>query len=51
MAAPFPLCYLNGQYLPIEAARNFAQENAAINNFDRRGDRYILRVWNDTTHC
>lgn len=37
--------------LPLTAARQFAQDNAALNIFERRGDRYILRTWNDATHC
>jgi broad specificity phosphatase PhoE len=36
---------------PIALSRNLAQDNAAINIFDRRSDRYVLRLWNDTTHC
>jgi len=37
--------------LSLDAARNFAQDNAAINIFVRRGERWILTLWNDTTHC
>lgn len=37
--------------LPTMAARYFAQDNAAINTFFRRSDRWVLKVWNDTTHC
>lgn len=37
--------------LPLTAARNFAQDNTALNVFDWRGDRYVLKVWNDSTHC
>lgn len=37
--------------LPVMAARHFAQDNAAINTFFRRGDRWVLKVWNDSTHC
>jgi len=37
--------------LPLSAARNFAQDNASINVFLRRGDRWVLKLWNDTTHC
>lgn len=36
--------------LPVLAARNFAQDNASISIFIRRGDRWILKLWNDTTH-
>lgn len=37
--------------IPLAAARNFAQDNAAVNVFERRPERWILRLWNDTTHC
>jgi len=37
--------------LPVMSARFFAQDNAAINTFFRRADRWVLKVWNDTTHC
>jgi ribonuclease H / adenosylcobalamin/alpha-ribazole phosphatase len=36
--------------LPLAAARGFAQENAAVNVFEWRNGRYVLRVWNETTH-
>jgi broad specificity phosphatase PhoE len=36
--------------IPVTSARNFAQENAALNVFVRRGERWILRHWNDATH-
>jgi broad specificity phosphatase PhoE len=37
--------------LPLLVSRQLAQDNAAINIFIRRGDRFILKVWNDATHC
>ncbi len=37
--------------LPLSASRHFAQDNAAINVFLRRGDRWVLKLWNDITHC
>ncbi len=37
--------------LPLSASRNLAQDNAAINISIWRGDRYVLKVWNDNTHC
>lgn len=37
--------------LPLEAARHFAQDNAAVNVFEHRGERWVLRTWNDVTHC
>jgi broad specificity phosphatase PhoE len=37
--------------VPTMTARFFAQDNAAMNVFTRRGDRWILKVWNDATHC
>lgn len=37
--------------LPVTAARSLAQDNASMNVFVWRADRYVLKVWNDTTHC
>lgn len=37
--------------LPLEYLRVFVQHNAAINVFERRRDRWLLRVWNDAAHC
>jgi len=37
--------------LELSAAKRFAQDNAAINVFEWRAAKYILRTWNDTTHC
>jgi broad specificity phosphatase PhoE len=37
--------------VPILTARQFAQDNAALNVFFWRTDRWVLRVWNDATHC
>jgi len=36
---------------PLSLAYNLAQDNACINHFIWRGDRCVLKVWNDTTHC
>jgi broad specificity phosphatase PhoE len=36
--------------LPIGAARHLAQDNASVNIFMRRGDRFILKLWNDASH-
>ena len=36
--------------LPLSAARHVAQDNAALNIFVWRGDRWVLKLWNDTTH-
>ena len=36
--------------LPVMASRHFAQQNAAINIFEHRGGRAILKLWNDTSH-
>lgn len=36
---------------PIMLARHLAQDNAALNVFVRRGERMILKLWNDTGHC
>lgn len=37
--------------LPVMASRSFAQDNAAMNLFVKRGGRWVLKVWNDSTHC
>lgn len=37
--------------LPLESARRLAQDNAAVNVFEWRSDRWVLKRWNDTTHC
>lgn len=34
--------------LPVMASRHFAQDNAALNVFVWRQDRWVLRVWNHT---
>ncbi|HEX7807786.1 MAG TPA: histidine phosphatase family protein [Thermoanaerobaculia bacterium] len=36
--------------VPVMVSRNFAQENAALNVFVRRGERWILKYWNDARH-
>jgi broad specificity phosphatase PhoE len=37
--------------IPVGTARQFAVDNASINLFIHRGERYVLKLWNDTTHC
>jgi broad specificity phosphatase PhoE len=37
--------------VPILTARQFAQDNAALNVFFWRGGRWVLKIWNDATHC
>lgn len=37
--------------LPLSSAMNFAQDNASINVFIRRGGRWVVKVWNDCAHC
>lgn len=37
--------------LPLSFARQFAQDNTAVNIFEWRGDRYVLKAWNDSSHC
>ena len=37
--------------VPTMTSRFFAQDNAAVNLFVRRGDRMVMKVWNDTSHC
>ncbi|HJW92571.1 MAG TPA: histidine phosphatase family protein [Thermoanaerobaculia bacterium] len=36
--------------LPVMSSRHFAQDNAAINLFENRGGRIVLKLWNDTNH-
>jgi len=36
---------------PVKTSQHLAQDNAALNLFFRRGERWILKLWNDTTHC
>ena len=36
---------------PVTTARHFAQDNAALNIFLRRGDRMVMKLWNDASHC
>jgi len=36
---------------PVSTARHLAQDNASLNLFLRRGERLVLKVWNDTSHC
>jgi broad specificity phosphatase PhoE len=36
--------------VPVMASRHFAQENAAMNVFVWRVDRWVLKAWNDTSH-
>ena len=35
----------------ISLARHLSMDNAAISIFIRRGDRMVLKLWNDTSHC
>jgi broad specificity phosphatase PhoE len=38
--------------MPVMHARYFAQDNAAMNVFaSRRGGGWVLKTWNDRTHC
>ena len=36
---------------PIGMSRNLSIDNAALSIFIRRGDRMVLKLWNDTSHC
>lgn len=36
--------------LPVMTARSFAQDNASMNVFQWRIDRWVLKTWNDATH-
>ncbi len=37
--------------LPVMNARRFAQDNAAVNIFFRRAGLWVMKTWNDSTHC
>jgi ribonuclease H / adenosylcobalamin/alpha-ribazole phosphatase len=37
--------------LPVMHARYFAQDNAALNVFVSRGGRWVMKCWNDDSHC
>lgn len=37
--------------LPLMGANRLAQDNAGLNLFVQRGERWVLKTWNDTTHC
>lgn len=37
--------------VPVLTALQFAQDNAALNMFVWRGDRWVLKTWNDSSHC
>lgn len=37
--------------VPVMTSRSFAQDNAALNIFIWRMDRWVMKTWNDTTHC
>ncbi|MFZ2489940.1 MAG: histidine phosphatase family protein [Thermoanaerobaculia bacterium] len=37
--------------LPVMTARHFAQDNASMSVFLWRIDRWVLKSWNDVTHC
>jgi probable phosphoglycerate mutase len=37
--------------VPTMTASRFAQDNAALNIFVWRADRWVMKVWNDSTHC
>ena len=36
---------------PVLTSRHLAQDNAALNVFVKRGERWVMQLWNDTTHC
>ncbi len=36
--------------IPLMSALRFAQDNASLNLFVRRGDQWFLKTWNDTHH-
>ena len=36
---------------PLSLLKRLAVDNASISIFEWRGDRCVLKLWNDTTHC
>jgi len=36
---------------PLASFRHLGQDNAALSVFVRRGERWVLKLWNDTSHC
>jgi probable phosphoglycerate mutase len=38
-------------HAPLSLSRRLAVDNAAVSTFIRRGDRLVLKMWNDTSHC
>lgn len=36
--------------VPTLTARQFAQDNAAVNIFVWRADRWVMKIWNDASH-
>lgn len=36
--------------IDVMHARSFAQDNAALNLFLWRGERWVMKLWNDSTH-
>jgi len=37
--------------VPTMTSRFFAKDNAALSLFVRRGDRLVMKIWNDASHC
>ena len=37
--------------VPVMTSMRLAQDNAALNLFVMRNERWVLKYWNDTTHC
>lgn len=35
---------------PVSVARHLAVDNAGVSHFMRRGERLVLKLWNDTSH-
>lgn len=38
-------------HAPITLSRSLAVDNTAVSHFVRRGERLVLKLWNDTSHC
>jgi broad specificity phosphatase PhoE len=37
--------------VPTMTAHRFAQDNAALNVFVWRAGKWVMKIWNDATHC
>ena len=61
MSSPRPIVVTHGTALriavtallelPVMHSRYFAQDNAALNVFVSRSGRWVMKCWNDDSHC